>query len=69
MASPIEQLVSNFHWSAWRKARTLKRSLWFLFFAFLAMRLGTFIPLPGVDSGAWAASWASSPFAHLGGFF
>ena len=33
--------------------------------AFLAMRLGAHIPLPGVDSSAWAAS----PFVHLGGLF
>ena len=65
MASPIEQLVSNLNWSVWRKAPALRKSLWFLLLAFLAMRLGNFIPLPGVDSSAWAAS----PFSQFGDLF
>ncbi len=65
MASPIEQLVSNFSISQLWRNKTLKRSLGFLLLAFVAMRLGSFIPLPGVNSEAWA----SSPFAHLGSLF
>ncbi|MFY0611305.1 MAG: hypothetical protein JXQ99_07260 [Hyphomicrobiaceae bacterium] len=57
MTSPTEHLFRNFSWSAWRKAHALRRSLLFLLIAFLAMRFGTFIPLPGVDSAAWAASF------------
>lgn len=64
MGSPILQLFGRSGWSAWGKAHTLRRSLWFLLIAFIVMRLGTFIPLPGVDRIAWAES-----FAHLRGVF
>ena len=64
MPSPIEQLFGNFNRSAWGKAHALKRGLLFLLIAFIAMRLGTFIPLPGVDSAAWAEQ-----FTHLRGVF
>ena len=64
MSSPIEQLVSHFNWAAWRKAKALRRSLLFLLVAFIAMRFGTFIPLPGIDGSAWAAT----PFAQFGGW-
>ncbi|MFT5509296.1 MAG: preprotein translocase subunit SecY [Hyphomicrobiaceae bacterium] len=64
MPSPIEQLFGNHSWTAWRNAHALRKALWFLLFAFIAMRLGTFIPLPGVDSSAWAES-----FSHLRGIF
>ena len=64
MSSPTEHLFRNFSWSVWRKAPALRRSLLLLLLALLAYRLGTFIPLPGVDSVAWAAS-----FEHLRDFF
>ena len=64
MRSPIVHLFGDFGWTAWGKAHALRRSLWFLLFAFIVMRLGTFIPLPGVDSRAWAEA-----FAHLSGIF
>ena len=65
MASPIEQLVSHFNWAAWRKACALRRGLLFLLIAFIAMRFGTHIPLPGIDSSAWAAT----PLGQFGGLF
>ena len=65
MSSPIEQLVSNFNWAAWRKAHTLKGALLFLLIAFIAMRFGTHIPLPGIDRSAWQAS----PWAQFGSWF
>lgn len=58
MSSPIEQLFANFSGSAWRNAHALKRSLWFLVIAFIVMRAGTFVPLPGVDGNAWAEAFA-----------
>lgn len=64
MRSPIEHLFGNLSHTAWGKAHALRRSLWFLLFAFIVMRLGTFIPLPGVNGPAWAES-----FAHFRGIF
>lgn len=64
MPSSVEHLFGNFSWSAWRRAHSLRRGLLFLLVAFIAMRVGTFIPLPGVNGDAWAAS-----FAHLGWAF
>lgn len=64
MASPVEHLFSNFTWSAWRKAHALRRALVFLLVAFIAMRLGTFVPLPGVNSQAW-----SEAYSGFGGIF
>jgi len=63
MASAVEQVFRNFSWAAWRRAHGLHRSLWFLLFALLAVRLGTFIPLPGVDGRAWAEAF--EPFRGL----
>ena len=62
--SPIENLFGNVSWAAWGKAHALRRSLWFLLLAFIVMRLGTFIPLPGVDRVAWADA-----FDHWRGIF
>ena len=64
MPSPSEHFFANFSRSAWRKAHALRRGLWFLLFAFIAMRFGTFIPLPGVDGSAWTAY-----FDHFGKIF
>ena len=64
MASPSEHFFAHFSWSAWRRAHGLRRGLLFLLVAFIAIRFGTFIPLPGVDGSAWAAY-----FEHFGQFF
>ncbi len=63
MPSPIEQFFASFSGASWRKAHALRRGLLFLLLAFIAMRLGTFIPLPGVDSAAWASYFGS--FSNL----
>ncbi len=65
MKSPIEHIVCGFNWSALGRAKRLKSGLFFLLLAFVAIRLGAHIPLPGVDT----ASGASSPFAHMGSLF
>ena len=64
MSSATEHLFRNFSLSAWRKAGALRKSLLFLIVALITYRLGTFIPLPGVDGVAWAAS-----FEHLRNIF
>ena len=50
MASAAEQLASNMSLWAFSKATELKRRIWFTLGALLVYRIGTYIPLPGVDA-------------------
>jgi preprotein translocase subunit SecY len=49
MASAAEQLAANINFSAFAKATELKNRLWFTLGALVIYRLGTYIPLPGID--------------------
>jgi preprotein translocase subunit SecY len=49
MASAAEQLAANFNFAALSKATELKRRIWFTLGALIIYRLGTYIPLPGID--------------------
>jgi preprotein translocase subunit SecY len=50
MASAIEQFAANFNLGAFGKAAELKRRLWFTLGALVVYRIGTFIPIPGIDA-------------------
>jgi preprotein translocase subunit SecY len=50
MASAAEQLASSINFSAFSKATDLKNRIWFTLGALVIYRLGTYIPLPGIDS-------------------
>jgi preprotein translocase subunit SecY len=49
MASAAEQLAANLNLSAFAKATDLKKRLWFTLGALIVYRIGTYIPLPGID--------------------
>jgi preprotein translocase subunit SecY len=49
MASAAEQLAANINFSAFSKATELKQRLWFTLGALLIYRLGTYVPIPGID--------------------
>ena len=49
MASAAEQLTANLNFGAFSKATELKKRLWFTLGALIVYRLGTYIPLPGID--------------------
>src|SRR5271163_1447144 len=49
MASVAEQLASSINLSAFTKATELKSRIWFTLGALVAYRLGTYIPIPGID--------------------
>lgn len=49
MASAAEQLAANFNFGAFSKAKELKARLWFTLGALIVYRLGTYIPIPGID--------------------
>ena len=53
MASAIEQLAKNANWGAFSKATELKRRIMFALGALLVYRLGTYIPVPGIDPAVW----------------
>ena len=50
MASAAEQLAANFNFGAFSKATELKKRIWFTLGALVVYRLGTYIPLPGIDA-------------------
>jgi len=49
MASAAEQLAASINFGAFSKATELKNRIWFTLGALLAYRLGTYIPIPGID--------------------
>ncbi|MBV8549224.1 MAG: preprotein translocase subunit SecY [Alphaproteobacteria bacterium] len=49
MASTNDALASGLSMSAFAKATELKSRIWFTFLALIVYRIGTYIPLPGVD--------------------
>ncbi|MFK7838730.1 MAG: preprotein translocase subunit SecY [Bdellovibrionales bacterium] len=53
MASAVEQLAKNANWGAFAKASDLKKRLLFVMGALLVYRLGTYIPVPGIDPAIW----------------
>jgi preprotein translocase subunit SecY len=52
MASAAEQLAANLSFSALANSEELKKRIWFTLGALIVYRLGTYIPIPGIDSVA-----------------
>src|ERR1700720_4082970 len=68
MASAAEQLAANLNFSALAKAEELKKRIWFAGGALLVYRLGTYIPLPGIDPNIWEQVFRSQAGGILGMF-
>ncbi len=68
MVSAAEQLAANLNFSALAKAEELKRRIWFTLGALLVYRLGTYIPLPGIDPAAWEQIFRTNAGGILGVF-
>ncbi|MGE0846309.1 MAG: preprotein translocase subunit SecY [Flavobacteriaceae bacterium] len=68
MASAAEQLAANINFSALGKAEELKKRIWFTLGALLVYRLGTYIPLPGINPAAVADLFARQSSGILGLF-
>jgi preprotein translocase subunit SecY len=68
MASAAEQLAANLNFGAFSKAEELKKRIWFTVCALLVYRLGTYIPIPGIDPVAFAQQFKSSSTGILGMF-
>jgi preprotein translocase subunit SecY len=68
MASAAEQLAANLNFSALAKADELKKRIWFTLGALLVYRLGTYIPIPGIDPQALADVFKGQQGGILGLF-
>ncbi len=68
MASAAEQLASNLNFAAFAKAEDLKKRIWFTLGALLVYRLGTYIPLPGINPDAFAQAFQQQSGGVLGMF-
>jgi preprotein translocase subunit SecY len=68
MASAAEQLASNLNFGAFAKADELKKRIWFTLGALVIYRLGTYIPLPGMNPEAVADLFKQSQSGVLGLF-
>jgi len=62
MASAVEQLAKNANWGTLAKATELKQRILFVLGALLVYRLGTYVPIPGIDVTVW-----KDIFAQKGG--
>jgi len=68
MASAAEQLAANINFGSIAKAEELKKRIWFTLGALIVYRLGTYIPLPGIDPEALRQSFQSASGGVLGLF-
>jgi preprotein translocase subunit SecY len=68
MASAAEQLAANLNFGAFAKAEALKKRIWFTLGALLVYRLGTYIPLPGINPEALAQAFNNSQNGLIGMF-
>jgi preprotein translocase subunit SecY len=68
MASSAEKLASSLNFGVLAKATELKSRLWFVFGALVVYRLGTYIPIPGIDPKVLADIFAQHDGGVLGVF-
>ena len=68
MVSAAEQLVSNLNFAAFAKADELKKRIWFTLGALIVYRLGTYIPIPGINPEALADIFRQQQSGILGMF-
>ncbi|GAA3851564.1 preprotein translocase subunit SecY [[Pseudomonas] carboxydohydrogena] len=68
MVSAAEQLAANLNFSSFAKADELKKRIWFTLGALVVYRLGTYIPLPGIDPSVWSQVFKSQAGGILGVF-
>ncbi len=68
MASAAEQLAANVNFAAFAKATDLQKRIWFTLIALVVYRIGTFIPIPGIDPTAFANAFQQQAGGILGMF-
>ncbi|MGC1304210.1 MAG: preprotein translocase subunit SecY, partial [Caulobacteraceae bacterium] len=68
MASAAEQLAANMNYGAFQRATDLHKRLWFTLGALIVYRIGTYIPIPGIDTAAFAQAFNGQAKGILGMF-
>jgi preprotein translocase subunit SecY len=68
MASAAEQLAANMNLGVFAKATELKKRIWFTLIALVVYRMGTYIPVPGIDPAILADLFKRSGGGILGMF-
>ena len=68
MVSAAEQLASNLNLGAFAKAEELKKRIWFTLAALVVYRLGTYIPMPGINPAQLAEIFNNKQQGILGMF-
>ena len=68
MVSAAERLAGNVNFGAFSKATELKQRIWFTLGALIVYRLGTYIPIPGIDASVLAEIFESQAGGLLGMF-
>lgn len=68
MASAAEQLAANLKFDSFRKATDLHKRIGFTLLAMVVYRLGTYIPIPGIDPVAFAQAFSGQSQGLLGMF-
>ena len=68
MASAAERMAANLNLGAFGKATDLQKRIWFTLGALIVFRLGTYIPVPGVDATVMAHLMTQNGSGILGMF-
>jgi preprotein translocase subunit SecY len=68
MASAAEQLAANMNFGSFQKATELHKRIWFTLIALIVYRLGTYVPIPGINPEAFAAAFSQQSKGILGMF-
>ena len=68
MASAAEQLAANLNFGAFAKAEALKKRIWFTLGALCVYRLGTYIPMPGINPEAFEQAFKTASTGMIGLF-
>lgn len=68
MASAAEQLAANMNFASFQKATELHKRIWFTIIALVVYRLGSYVPIPGIDVNAFAQLFNSNSEGILGMF-
>jgi preprotein translocase subunit SecY len=68
MASAAEQLAASINWNSFSKADELKKRIWFTLGALVIYRLGTYVPMPGINPEAYANAFNGQAQGVLGLF-
>ncbi|MGY6662694.1 MAG: preprotein translocase subunit SecY [Glycocaulis sp.] len=68
MASAAEQLAANMNFGAFARAKELQKRLLFTLFVLIIYRVGTYIPMPGIDPDVFASAFQQQQQGILGVF-